>query len=96
MCGTPQRQPIWQANAQDARGHVTQEQYGNGQDANHRHKPDQRQAVFHRWVQLGRHRNLTYWRWDAVGNLICRADNGQSIGETFVYDDLYRVRFGKA
>ena len=83
---------LWQANAQDARGHVTQEQFGNGQISN---------LVFDQTsgrlnaVQTGAGggaatQNLSY-SWDAVGNLQSRRDNAQSLTETLEYDSLYRL-----
>jgi RHS repeat-associated protein len=81
---------IWQANAQDARGHVTQEQFGNGQIANLGF--DQTNGRLYT-VQTGTSaatQNLTY-AWDAIGNLTSRRDNAQSISESFTYDLVYRL-----
>ncbi|MEO8018728.1 MAG: FG-GAP-like repeat-containing protein [Pseudomonadota bacterium] len=81
---------IWQANAQDARGHVTQEQYGNGQVTNLGF--DQTNGRLYT-VQTGTNsatQNLTY-TWDRVGNLTSRRDNNQGIAETFGYDAIYRL-----
>jgi RHS repeat-associated protein len=81
---------IWQANAQDARGHVTQEQYGNGQITNLGF--DQTNGRLYS-VQTGTNsatQNLSY-TWDRVGNLTSRRDNNQGISETFGYDAMYRL-----
>ena len=83
---------IWQANGQDARGHVTQEQYGNGQVTNLGF--DQTNGRLYT-IQTGTAgatatQNLVY-TWDFVGNLSARRDNNQNITEGFVYDALNRV-----
>lgn len=80
---------LWQANAQDARGHVTQEQYGNGLITNLGF--DQTSGrLYSVQTGLGATQNLTY-TWDAVGNLTARSDVRQNIIENFGYDALYRV-----
>ena len=81
---------IWQANSQDARGHVTQEQYGNGQITNLGF--DQTNGRLYT-IQTGTGsatQNLTY-AWDRVGNLASRRDNNQGISEAFGYDAVYRL-----
>jgi RHS repeat-associated protein len=81
---------IWQANTQDARGHVTQAQYGNGQVTNLGFDLTNGRLYS---IQTGANaatQNLTY-AWDAVGNLTSRRDNNQGITESFGYDSLYRL-----
>jgi RHS repeat-associated protein len=81
---------LWQATAQDARGHVTQEQYGNGQVTTLGF--DQTNGRLNT-IQTGAGaatQNLIYG-WDAVGNLGYRRDVNQGLTETFTYDALYRV-----
>jgi RHS repeat-associated protein len=81
---------IWQANAQDAPGHVTQEQFGNGQVTTLGF--DQTNGRLYT-IQTGAGaatQNLSY-AWDRVGNLVNRRDNNQGITEAFGYDNLYRL-----
>jgi len=84
--------PLWQANAQDPLGHVTQEQFANGHISNLGF--DQTNGRLYS-VQTGLSggaliQNLSY-QWDAHGDLLRRADNVQSINETFTYDANYRL-----
>jgi RHS repeat-associated protein len=84
--------PLWQANAQDPLGHVTQEQFGNGQITNLGF--DQTNGRLYR-VQTGSGggaatQNLSY-QWDAIGNLQSRNDLAQSVTEAFTYDLTNRV-----
>lgn len=84
---------LWEARRQDERGHVTQEQFGNGILSS---------AVFDKTngrlitVQTGISnssasvQNLRY-QWDEVGNLTSRQENNQQITERFTYDALYRL-----
>ncbi len=85
---------FWQANAQDARGHVTQEALGNGQQAYLNF--DETSGLLN-YVQTGpgggtATQDLGY-TWDAVGNLISRNRNeaGQNLVESFQYDALNRL-----
>jgi RHS repeat-associated protein len=81
---------IWQANAQDARGHVTQEQYGNGQVTDLGFDQTNGRLYSIRTGSGAAIQNLTY-DWDPVGNLTGRRDNNQGISETFGFDSLYRL-----
>jgi RHS repeat-associated protein len=83
---------LWQANAQDPLGHVTQEQFANGHISSLGF--DQTNGRLYS-VQTGLSggaliQNLSY-HWDALGNLLRRADNAQGIDETFTYDPNYRL-----
>lgn len=83
---------LWQADAQDARGHVTQEQFGNGQLTTLGF--DQTNGRLYT-IKTGSGggtatQNLTY-AWDGVGKLTSRQDVNQSLTETFGYDPMYRL-----
>jgi RHS repeat-associated protein len=84
---------FWQAIAQDARGHVIQEQLGNGQqsyldfdETNGRLNAIQTGSGGGSATQ-----NLNY-NWDKVGNLLSRQDANQGLTESFTYDSLYRLQ----
>jgi RHS repeat-associated protein len=84
--------PLWQANAHDPLGHVTQEQFANGHITNLGF--DQTNGRLYS-VQTGLSggaliQNLSY-HWDAQGNLLRRSDNLQSVTEAFTYDANYRL-----
>jgi RHS repeat-associated protein len=84
---------LWQATLQDARGHVTQANLGNGQQSNQSF--DKTTGLLNS-VQTGPNggaatQNL-YYSWDRVGNLISRADANQNLTEAFGYDALYRLQ----
>ncbi|MEY2855299.1 MAG: hypothetical protein RL030_2431 [Pseudomonadota bacterium] len=83
---------LWAANTQDARGHVSQETYGNGQKSTLGF--DQINGRLYT-VQTGpgggsSTQSLAYG-WDGVGNLASRQDLIQSLTESFGYDAVYRV-----
>ena len=83
----------WQAIAQDARGHVIQEQYGNGE-----------QTYLYFDETSGRLNSLQTgpgggtatqdlnYTWDAIGNLLSRQDGNQSLSESFGYDVVNRLQ----
>jgi RHS repeat-associated protein len=84
--------PLWQANAQDPLGHVTQEQFANGYMSNLGF--DRTNGRLYS-VQTGPSsgaliQNLSY-HWDAHGNFLRRSDNVQGVTETFTYDANYRL-----
>jgi YD repeat-containing protein len=82
---------LWQANTHDARGHVTQEQFGNGQISTLGF--DQTNGRLNT-IQTGASaatQNLAY-NWDGVGNLLSRQDNAQGLTEAFGYDLVYRLQ----
>jgi RHS repeat-associated protein len=84
---------FWQAIAQDARGHVIQEQLGNGQQSYLDF--DETNGRLNA-VQTGpgggtASQNLSY-SWDKVGNLLSRQDENQGLAEGFQFDSLYRLQ----
>jgi RHS repeat-associated protein len=81
---------LWQANAQDAGGHVTQEQFGNGQITSLGFDQTNGRLYSISTGIGGVTQNLSY-NWDSVGNLLSRRDNNQGIQESFGYDVLYRL-----
>jgi RHS repeat-associated protein len=82
----------WQANYQDARGHVTQEVYGNGEQSNlYFDETNGRLDSIATGPGGGTAtQNLTY-TWDAVGNLLTREDANQGLTENMGYDALDRL-----
>jgi RHS repeat-associated protein len=84
---------FWQAIAQDARAHVIQEQFGNGQQT---YLAFDETTGRLEGVQTGAAggsatQNLNY-SWDGAGNLLARGDGNQNLRETFQYDPLYRLQ----
>jgi len=87
---------FWQANAMDARGHVIDEQLGNGIQTISGY--DQVTGLLD-YLQSGPSANGTIqnlsYVWNAVGNLTYRQDVRQGLTEYFHYDDLHRLDYSK-
>ncbi len=86
----------WTANAANARGQVTQESLGNGLVTS---RSIDAATGWVKSIQTGPSggtsvQNLAYL-WDKVGNLTKREDLNQSLSETFVYDNLYRLDYSQ-
>lgn len=85
----------WQADAIDAYGQVSLATLGNGLTTMHHRDPGTGSIdAITTGSGLGQVQNLSY-QWDAIGNLIQRHDNNQSLTETFQYDALNRLEESK-
>jgi RHS repeat-associated protein len=80
----------WEANAQDAAGHVTSELLGNGLTQTRSYDALFRMTAITASNTGGAVHNLTY-AFDTIGNVTQRTDVTQSVTESFAYDVLNRL-----
>jgi len=81
----------WQANSVDAEGHITAQAYGNGIATNNAFDP---KTGWLKTSQAGSGNtvvNLAYVL-DSLGNVKTRQDINQTLTETFIYDNLNRLK----
>jgi len=81
----------WQANAADAEGHITALAYGNGVSTANGFDPKTGRLNTSQAGSGNGVVNLSY-AYDAIGNVKTRQDFNQSLTETFIYDNLNRVK----
>lgn len=80
----------WQADSQDAEGHLLGQTFGNGvQTAQSYNAANGRLTGILSGAGNGV-QNFTY-QYDSLGNITSRTDGNQSLAETFVYDSLNRL-----
>lgn len=80
----------WQANAQDAAGHITSELLGNGLTQTRTYDALFRPTSIAAANAGGAVHHLTY-NFDAIGNVIQRVNVTQAVTENFTYDTLNRL-----
>jgi RHS repeat-associated protein len=81
----------WQANTADAEGHITALAYGNGISTTNGFDPKTGRLNTSQAGSGNGVVNLSY-AYDAIGNVKTRQDFNQSLIETFIYDNLNRVK----
>jgi RHS repeat-associated protein len=80
----------WRADAKDAEGHLLQQTYGNNVVTQQVYDDATgRLTNIHAGAGDGV-QNLTFG-YDAIGNVLSRADANQNLSETFLYDELNRL-----
>ena len=81
------QQVVWRATAMNARGQLEQLEYGNGITTNQSYDPTN--GLTQR-IQAGQVQDFQF-QFDALGNLLQRADLVHGAVETFTYDTLNRL-----
>jgi len=81
---------FWTANAENASGRVTNELLGNGLTQTRGYDPVDRLTSVVASGTSGTVHNLAY-TYDAIGNVLTRADNVDAVNENFGFDTLNRL-----